>query len=197
MQGGYTGDTPAFLARPRGWAAGAEVESSFARVLTSPTSSSSHPSSCSNLRPSSGGEDSPANPRASRRRLQRERRKPYSYATLPQDVSHGRGHSRSQRMYNPLVVTVTNFREDGPSSRSLIAYYFLSSSFLSLSFLHALFQPDPVYARRKRKRERERARERRDAPDLADENLAGCKVSRVFDPVRAQSASAGPPSTSF
>lgn len=50
------------------------------------------------------------------RRLQRERRKPYSYATLPQDVSHGRGHSRRQRMYNPFAVTVTNFREDGPSS---------------------------------------------------------------------------------
>lgn len=31
----------------------------------------------------SGEEDSAANPRASRRRLERERRKPYSYATLP------------------------------------------------------------------------------------------------------------------
>lgn len=71
-----------------GWAVGVEVESSFARVLTSPTSSSSF----SPLPPifhespsvsPSGEEDSAANPRASRRRLQRERRKPYSYATLP------------------------------------------------------------------------------------------------------------------
>lgn len=67
-----------------------EVESSFARVLTSPTSSSFPPPPIPPIfhgspSPSfcSGEEDSAANPRASRRRLQRERRKPYSYATLP------------------------------------------------------------------------------------------------------------------
>lgn len=40
-RGGYTADTPAFLARSWTWAAGVQVESSFARVLTSLTSSSS------------------------------------------------------------------------------------------------------------------------------------------------------------
>lgn len=69
------------------------------------------------------------------RRLQRERRKPYSYATLPQDVSHGRGHSRRQRMYNPFAVTVTNFREDGPSSPVPLSCIIPPSSFSSVVFV--------------------------------------------------------------
>lgn len=135
-----------------------------------------------------------ANPRASRHRLQRERRKPYSYATLPQDVSHGRGHSCHQRMYNPFIVTVTNFREDGPSSRSLIAYYFLSSFFVSVSFAVTLFDSARVYTRRERKTEEE-----------LEETLQICSTTRTWPAAKfpasstqfASSAPAGPRSTSF
>lgn len=93
-----------------------------------------------------------------------------------QDVSHGRGHSRGTQayVYNPFVVTVTNFREDGPSSRSLIAYYFLSSfSLVCVSFVSPLlFDPEPrLRAMREREREGERTRP------------AGKVSSRVFDPV--------------
>lgn len=101
-----------------------------------------------------------------------------------QDVSHGRGHSRGTQayVYNPFVVTVTNFREDGPSSRSLIAYYFLSSfSLVCVSFVSPLlFDPEP---RLRAMRERER------------ENSAGWQS--FFPRLRPSSHRPHPRSTSF
>lgn len=90
-----------------------------------------------------------------------------------QDVSHGRGHSRGASVYNPFVVTVANFREDGPSSRSLIAYYFLSS-FVSFVSSRYLISGTP-FTRDEKERERE---------IYPTRTWPAGKVSRVFDPVR-------------
>lgn len=122
-------DTPSTLQRSlrvaRRGAIEAQVESSFASVLTSLTPSMSQHSffSFSFVLPFEKKEVLAASATKRRRKL-------YSYATLSRDVSHRRVCFRPSRMQVEIIsqsLTLTSFRELEPTSSASISFPYVSS----------------------------------------------------------------------